>query len=299
MSWLYLPEQVVDYSEANCSDGEQSATSKTIPTASRSSNNESEMECLTTHPSGTRLEHSTGIPGLDVWISSLAASPASHGALPENMPESWMNAISGRTPFALFEKSNPNGAYWKMSQASYFDHTFAEYSQTWPKAGIVSAGIAYQLRSLVRRTYANGSGLWPTPVANDDNKTPEAHLAMKNRMKGGPRKTITSLQVMVKAVEKEMFPTPTSTNTKSIHLRTNGRPPRSYLPTPKASDGMGGPAYKKPPHRDGGFMLKEIIHGGQLNPNWVEWLMGWPIGWTALEPLEMDRFQQWLELHGD
>jgi hypothetical protein len=39
---------------------------------------------------------------------------------------------------------------------------------------------------------------WPTPVANDDNKTPEAHMAMKHRMKGGPRNTITSLNVMVK-----------------------------------------------------------------------------------------------------
>ena len=26
-----------------------------------------------------------------------------------------------------------------------------------------------------------------------------------------------------------------------------------------------------------------------LNPNWTEWLMGWPIGWTDLKPLEMDR----------
>ena len=24
---------------------------------------------------------------------------------------------------------------------------------------------------------------------------------------------------------------------------------------------------------------------GQLNPDWVEWLMGWPIGWSSLEPL--------------
>ena len=39
---------------------------------------------------------------------------------------------------------------------------------------------------------------WPTPVANDDNKSPEAHMAMKQRMKGGPRQTITSLQVMAK-----------------------------------------------------------------------------------------------------
>jgi hypothetical protein len=29
--------------------------------------------------------------------------------------------------------------------------------------------------------------------------------------------------------------------------------------------------------------------GGQLNPTWVEWLMGWPLGWTDLKPLEMDK----------
>jgi len=29
--------------------------------------------------------------------------------------------------------------------------------------------------------------------------------------------------------------------------------------------------------------------GGPLNPDWVEWLMGWPIGWTDLKPLEMDK----------
>ena len=30
--------------------------------------------------------------------------------------------------------------------------------------------------------------------------------------------------------------------------------------------------------------LSEQI-GGSLNPTWVEWLMGWPLGWTDLEPL--------------
>jgi hypothetical protein len=24
--------------------------------------------------------------------------------------------------------------------------------------------------------------------------------------------------------------------------------------------------------------------GGKLNPTWVEWLMGFPLGWTDLEP---------------
>lgn len=39
------------------------------------------------------------------------------------------------------------------------------------------------------------------------------------------------------------------------------------------------------------------LDGGQLNPQWVEWLMGWPIGWTALKPLEMARFQSWQQQH--
>ncbi len=36
---------------------------------------------------------------------------------------------------------------------------------------------------------------------------------------------------------------------------------------------------------------------GQLSPEWVEWFMGWPIGWTELKPLEMDKFQEWLRQH--
>ncbi len=39
------------------------------------------------------------------------------------------------------------------------------------------------------------------------------------------------------------------------------------------------------------------LDGGHLNPEWTEWLMGWPIGWTDLKPLTMDRFQLWLRAH--
>jgi hypothetical protein len=35
------------------------------------------------------------------------------------------------------------------------------------------------------------------------------------------------------------------------------------------------------------------VVGGQLNPDWVEWLMGWPVGWTSLEPLSAERFRAW------
>ena len=41
-----------------------------------------------------------------------------------------------------------------------------------------------------------------------------------------------------------------------------------------------------------------IEAGGSLNPTWVEWLMGWPLGWTDLKPLETARFRQWCASHG-
>lgn len=39
------------------------------------------------------------------------------------------------------------------------------------------------------------------------------------------------------------------------------------------------------------------LQDGQLNPQWVEWFMGWPIGWTELKPLAMDKFREWQLQH--
>jgi len=39
--------------------------------------------------------------------------------------------------------------------------------------------------------------------------------------------------------------------------------------------------------------------GGHLNPTWVEWLMGWPLGWTDLKPLETGKFQEWQQQHSN
>lgn len=36
---------------------------------------------------------------------------------------------------------------------------------------------------------------------------------------------------------------------------------------------------------------------GCVTPESHEYLMGWPIGWTDLKPLEMGRFQSWLSAH--
>ena len=39
--------------------------------------------------------------------------------------------------------------------------------------------------------------------------------------------------------------------------------------------------------------------GGSLNPTWVEWLMGWPLGWTDLRPLATDKSPCAQPQHGD
>ena len=52
-------------------------------------------------------------------------------------------------------------------------------------------------------------------------------------------------------------------------------------------------AIKMRPLPDG----SEPLQDGQLNPQWVEWFMGWPIGWTELKPLAMDRFHEWQLQH--
>jgi len=35
------------------------------------------------------------------------------------------------------------------------------------------------------------------------------------------------------------------------------------------------------------------------HPIFAEWMMGWPIGWTDLQELEMAKFQSWLRWHGE
>jgi hypothetical protein len=36
-------------------------------------------------------------------------------------------------------------------------------------------------------------------------------------------------------------------------------------------------------------------NGGQLNPDWVEWLMNWPITWSGLNEVNRKEFQRWQE----
>lgn len=62
------------------------------------------------------------------------------------------------------------------------------------------------------------------------------------------------------------------------------------LPTPTVQDSSNNGGRSQ---MDRNTKPLNAVVGGPLNPPWVEWLMGWPIGWTDCAPLGMDRFQEW------
>lgn len=84
----------------------------------------------------------------------------------------------------------------------------------------------------------------------------------------------------------ESWPTPVADRTRYVDFKQGGRSLGAEVRRRQTDS---------PPPRAEGV----IPPGGRLNPTWVEWLMGWPTGWTALEPLGMDKYLQWLQLHGE
>lgn len=288
------------------------------------------------------------------------ASPASPFQSPDSKKESKTKETSGLKrgiPLASFDLDTSS---WRMSQVSLLplnrlytdcygldkygglrDLKLSElpmpdeFRATWPKWGMTVNGELWPLKMSVRHISGTDGGLWPTPVGQDDGKTPEAHMRMKARMKGGPRKKPTSLTVMIKGVEKQLWPTPRNrmtgavtpcqstdkfNNLESVMARRIWRTPNSHiidhkksvkkLSGRKPSDPQVGladqviwPTPQERDYKDRGEqtnyqkVAKKLklagIVGGQLNPDWVEWLMGWPLFWTSPKPLKEVLWLSW------
>ena len=154
------------------------------------------------------------------------------------------------------------------------------------------SGRAFRLPRLVPHISAGGSSLWPTPSAQESHPTPEfVDEMLGNQQDEGGRIYLEG---------------------RKWHSQVTLSRAVQMWPTPTTSDGMGGPGNSG---RQGGENLRTAVTnwptpttrdykdagkntdyekiakkgklagvvGGQLNPAWVEWLMGFPEGWTVLE----------------
>jgi hypothetical protein len=139
--------------------------------------------------------------------------------------------------------------------------------------------------------------LWPTPtVMGNHNKSEYSSKAGDG---------------LAHAVRKKLWPTPTSRDHKDTPgMATEGPDgrnrvdmlaravynPEKRFPTPRGSEGGEGSRQQLESLENQGHISSEEKSsmqsgsGGRLNPDWVEWLMGLPIGWTALRPLETQSF---------
>ena len=213
--------------------------------------------------------------GQQLSLSSCCAedSPANLSVAPGSEEAQKMTVGSGLKCLELSTGSSPLGAFLRTCLASTQWASSTHALMIWKPRATKQGRLKYRLVPLVPRTDGTDCGLLPTPTANDDNKSPEAHMAMKQRMKGGPRNTITSLQVMAKA---GLLPTPHSNCHTGAGEHGEGgdnlQTVVQQLPTPTANRRTGLQSHGV-----------NYCEGGPLNPEFVSWMMGFPAGWTNIQ----------------
>ena len=106
-------------------------------------------------------------------------------AMPAIKKEAKMKETFGVNMPELFAKLSPDGLWLKTYQGYFqatIDDSFQEFSEIWPRWGIVSDGGAIELLTLVRYISARESLLLPTPTASDGKAW---KMINKNDVQGG------------------------------------------------------------------------------------------------------------------
>lgn len=138
--------------------------------------------------SGMTLPPSTAQRGVESWISSLRASPASHGAWPGEGAASRTSGGSGLTSRESFATWNRESRSWRTSAASLPGmEALVQSSVTWPTSGSMLSGWCYQRRPQALPTGGSGSSSWPTAQAHDAQgpKTPAQVATARERTGAG------------------------------------------------------------------------------------------------------------------
>lgn len=250
------------------------------------------------------------------WMSSAEASHARTSALQGRALALPASALAyGLSTPELLANFDPDSSSWKTSQRCLVEG-WTPFSEAWPRSGTMRNGTAYQLPPLVPLTEETASGLWPTPVTmyTRENWTAEDLAAKQSEVKAateakGKHHTGNGFGLNL-AQAARLWPTPRANDSQKrgniANDPRNGLPAAvKYWPTTTTRDWKGGSAeacrnvpangllgrvvhqFPTPTanRRDGLQSHGRNVVSGSLNPLWVEWLMGFPAGWTALSNL--------------
>ena len=194
-----------------------------------------------------------------------------------------MTVTSGLRCLELYESVSPAGSLARTFLGSSEWHS-TMCALIWSAKATKSGRLYYQLVPSMLTTEETESGLWRTPMNSDwKNMDTVNQLHLSKQVKdpalwptptvngnynarGASQKSGDGLATAVK--KAEMFPTPTTRDykggRKAETLAAKGRLPTNSLPD---------------------LVNSQAGETGPLNPTpFVEWLMGFPTGWTELKP---------------
>lgn len=306
MSYTYLAESGAESSVGCYSDIPVFARSKSSRSAERFCCKDNATESCPASLSGTTCEHSTGDRGAGKSIAFAEASPAKTSQRQAKARASTeREAGCGQSSRVLLAKFDHTTRSWKTPQCSLFGDS-DECLETFPRSGMTQNGLLWELTTWAHPTGASASGFWRTPdtgAGGEISAEKAADFAMRKTRASG---SVIQLRLCDQVRHPQLWPTPTvcgNNNRKGLSKTSGDGLATAVLtyPTPKCQD-AGAALFDR---RKGN--LGEVIHGkylnggsatpqtksARLNPNWVEWLMGWPIGYTDLKPLAMDKFRSW------
>ena len=217
----------------------------------------------------------------------------------EKEKEQMTTDTSGMKLLELLPSANRNGSLEKMLTAlltSPMVQSCGGYKKIWKKRVSKSNVLLFQLQASVRGIKGKESGLLHTPTATEIGlRSPLAMEKRKKYRESIGRKTVPPGNLLEQI--QMMFPTPAardykdSTISKSYQKRNSDSLPITMMRmygTPKAQDNRAALWDR------GKGNLGEQVHGennaratgGRLNPHFVEFLMGYPMNWTKIEPTE-------------
>ena len=216
--------------------------------------------------------------------SSPPVIPANRSATPVSASDRRMTATSGRTCFKLLHKNDRLGAVSKMFMVTS-QWASTKCFLTWKVKGTPAGRLLFQLAPLMRPIEETGCGLLPTARATDGTKGSRTKEGAMKEMLRGKNKDLGMVAAL--SGEPKMWPTPDTrgfTNKGSLEMLSKKSATKEEFygmayRTGKAMKDKMWPTYKCNLDE----AVRENHHSGQLSADWVEWLMGYPAGWTSLE----------------